>query len=116
MDCHTVLHKLTHMRLPLACPHLQAMQPLLDELYPELFPPRFVSEELAAAGGVAAGMYAAYKLLRIMPLGVSGVIAWAARVHVHERVQSAGGSCDRVYSWCVPKGQKSTHQDRKFSG
>ncbi|KAI8463168.1 MAG: hypothetical protein J3K34DRAFT_527219 [Monoraphidium minutum] len=47
----------------------QLMQPLIDELYPELFPPKFVSEELTAAGGVAAGMYAAYKLLRIMPLG-----------------------------------------------
>ena len=34
----------------------QSMQPLLDELYPELFPPSYVSEELTTAGGVAAGM------------------------------------------------------------
>lgn len=34
----------------------QAIQPLLDELYPELFPPSYVSEELTMAGGVAAGM------------------------------------------------------------
>jgi hypothetical protein len=46
------------------------MQPLLEELFPEVFSPSFVSQELTAAGGVAAGMFAAYKLLRIVPLNV----------------------------------------------
>lgn len=52
------------------------MQPLLEELYPELFPPKFVSEELQAAGGVTAGLLAAYKLLRIVPLSVSTVMVY----------------------------------------
>ncbi|GBF93133.1 hypothetical protein Rsub_05862 [Raphidocelis subcapitata] len=76
----------------------EALQSLIGELFPELFPPKFVSEELTVGGGVVAGCFAAYKLLRIFPLNEAvfsalrhGMLA-AASLYLGWRLAAGVGS------------------------